>query len=538
MKPRLFLLLSLIVLCSCASNMTKKLAEIENEIEINPEVALIELEDIAPKQFHNRQERARYALLKSIALDKLYIDIDNDSLINIAYDYYSNSRRYPSEKMLSLFYKGIVQKNACNYAAAIVLFEQSGQLAEKLEDRHYLGLIYRNTADIFSMTNNNSAATDYHRKAVEAFSQCDDTLYVKYAQYSLAVDLMEERKFDESRSILRDLLLYDNISLQAYSRLCYAQTFVEKKDSTSKALELYKNTPLEYYELLDYGCRSIAHLRCGQLDSANYWMKKGLSLAKSVEERVTLEFLQADIDSASRKQDQAFIHIKRAALVQDSLTRALLHQSLSIAQRDYYIHEVSIQNQKIVRQRIILILSSIITVLVFTIIIWFIKWRQRREEDSLRDAITKLEMEKRLSGKSVSALIGTLFLEKYANLDLHVVSSLEKEDYTISDFKTELVAVGKNEQAFAQLFELLNTNADDIINKLKKQVHSISGDNLKLIALFFANIPDEIIYYIMKSQSIGSLKTIRSRFRNLIQKSCCPDEKLFLQFLERQRGRK
>ena len=62
MKPRLFLLLSLIVLCSCASNMTKKLVEIENEIEINPEVALIELEDIAPKQFHNRQERARYAL--------------------------------------------------------------------------------------------------------------------------------------------------------------------------------------------------------------------------------------------------------------------------------------------------------------------------------------------------------------------------------------------------------------------------------------------------------------------------------------------
>ena len=42
--------------------MTKKLVEIENEIEINPEVALIELEDIAPKQFHNRQERARYAL--------------------------------------------------------------------------------------------------------------------------------------------------------------------------------------------------------------------------------------------------------------------------------------------------------------------------------------------------------------------------------------------------------------------------------------------------------------------------------------------
>lgn len=497
------------------------------------------MEQITPEQLHSPSSKAKYALLKSMAYDKNYIDVTDDSLINIAVNYFSYSKRYPRFKMLSYYYKGIIQKNSGNYPGAIISFEQAGGLAEKQRNWRYLGLIYRNTADIFNMTNNVIAATDYHLKSIDAFSENNDSIYVQYAMYSLAVDLMEDGKYDESRDILNSLISSSDAILKWNSNLCYAQTCVELEDSIPRALELYKETPLYYYRYLEYGYRSMAHLLAGQLDSAQYWMKQGLSVVQTPEEKATLDFVQADIEYSSNKPDLAFGYLKRAAYIQDSLTRALLHQSLTIAQRDYYIHEVSLQSLVLKRQKTTMLLSSIVVLLLFIIVFLYFREWQRKKESDLKDAITKLEMENRVSGKNVSALIGTLFLEKYAHLDIHSLSSLEPGGTSsIKDFKKELVAIGNNNEAFKDLYNMLNHNADHIIDKLTSQVRSISGYNLKLISLYFANVPYEIIQYIMRSHSTGSLRTSQSRFRTMIKNAKCPDEGLFLTYLERQPRKK
>ncbi len=539
MKYRLIILLFLLCFCSCESGINSELNRIEKQIEYSPDSALVNLEQIPAEQLRSHRSAAKFALLKSMAYDKNYIDVADDSLINIAVNYYSYSRRYPKYKMLSYYYKGIVLKNSGNYPGAILSFEQAGRLADNQNNFRYLGLTYRNTAEIFNMTNNVIAATDYHQKAIDAFSENNDSIYVQYAKYSLAVDLMEDGRYYESRDILNSLVSSCDEILKWNSNLCYAQTYVELEDSIFRALKLYRETPMYYYRYLDFGYRSMAHLLAGQLDSAQYWMKEGLRVVQTPEEKATLEFVQANIESATNKPELAFGHLKRAAFVQDSLTRALLHQSLSIAQRDYYRHEVSIQSQVLKRQKTSMFLSAIVVVLLFIITFLYYKEWQRKTESDLKDSITKLEMENRRSGKNVSALIGTLFLEKYAHLDIHAISSLEHDGAnSINDLKKELYAIGDNEDAFIDLYEMLNQNADNIIDKLTSQVRSISGYNLKLISLYFANVPDEITQYIMRSHSTGSLRTSRSRFRTLIKNSQCPDEDLFLSYLERQPRKK
>lgn len=539
MKFRLFVLLTCICFCSCKPGIHRDLHRIEQLIEFCPDSALMNLEQITPEQLRSPRSTAKYALIKSIAYDKNYIDITDDSLINIALNYYSYSKLYPKYTMLSYYYKGIVQKNSGNYPGAIISFEQAGRLASKQKNWRYLGLIYRNTADIFNMTNNVIAATDYHLKAIDAFSENNDSIYVQYAMYSLAVDLMEDGKYNESRDILKKLISNSDDILKWNSNLCYAQTCVEQEDSIYRALDLYRETPLYYYRYLDYGYRSMGHLLAGQSDSAQVWIKQGQNVVQSPEEKATLDFVQADIERASNRADLAFGHLKRAAAVQDSLTRALLHQSLSIAQRDYYMHEVSIQNLVLKRQKITMLLSAIVVILILIIVFLFFREWQRKKESDLKDAITKLEMDNRVSGKNVSALIGTLFLEKYAHLDIHAVSSLEYGGTnSLNDFKKELVAIGNNNEAFKDLYNMLNHNADHIIDKLTSQVRSISGYNLKLISLYFANIPYEIIQHIMRSHSTGSLRTSQSRFRTMIKNAKCPDEGLFLTYLERQPRKK
>ena len=539
MRFRICCLLFCLFLFSCRSNIHRELDRIEQEMEHAPDSALAHLESIQTEQMKTKSCRARHALLTSMALDKNYIDVTDDSLINIAVNYYSESKWYPKYRMLALYYKGIVQKNSGNYTAAIYSFEQAANLSEEQENWRYLGLIYRNISEVFNMTNNNPAAIDYHRRAIDAFWHNDDTLYVKYALYSLAVDLMNDGQHVESRAILRTLLPVSSGSLQADCKLCLAQSFVEKGDSVSKSKFYYTSVPQKYFNFIHFGGLSIAYLKDGQLDSAQYWINKGYAIALSAEERATLDYIQASIDSASNRLDLAFKHVKNAAHVQDSLTRVLLTQSLSIAQRDYYRQEADIQNLRVKRQKALMAVWSIVGALIALLTFLFFKQKASQKEQALQNIIAQLEIEKYKSGKAASELVGTLFLEKYAHLGALVDSCFGKDGKEkLDSFKKDLSSLGNNDGAFTDLYKMLDSYADGVLWKFKNQFPALSKSNLKLISLFFAGIPDELTQYILKRQSVGSLKTFRSRLRDSIKQSGCVDEQLFLSCLERQPRKK
>ena len=539
MRFKFCCLLFCLFIYSCRSNIHRELDRIELEIDSAPDSALVHLDNIPAERIKTKSSNARYALLTSMALDKNYIDVTDDSLINIAVNYYSDSKSDMKYRMMAYYYKGVVQKNTANYPAAIISFEHAGKLANEQENWRYLGLIYRNIADIYSFTNNNPAAIDYHQRAIEAFRENNDSLYVKYAIYSLAVDMMNNGQYGESRTIIHTLRQDANEVINANGGLCLAQSYVECEDSIEMALDIYRNTPLQYYGFLNYGYRSHAHLLAGQLDSAEYWMHKGLLVARDPEERATLEFLQAYIDSVANKPDLAYRHIRRAAHVQDSLTRVLLTQSLSIAQRDYYRQEADIQNLRVKRQKAITAVWTVVGALIALLAFLFFKQKASQKEQALQNTIAHLEIERYKSGKAASELVGTLFLEKYAHLGTLADSCFGKDGKeTLDSFKKTLASLGNNNSAFTDLYKMLDSYADGVLWKFKNQLPALSKSNLKLISLFFAGIPDELTQYILKRQSVGSLKTFRSRLRDSIKLSGCVDEQLFLSCLERQPRKK
>jgi tetratricopeptide (TPR) repeat protein len=525
---------------SCETSIHKKLDKIELQINHSPDSAIVHLEELSLKQMLTHNARARYALLTSMALDKNYIDVTDDSLINIAVNYYSDSKAYPKYKLLAYYYKGIVHKNAGNYSVAIVYFDKAGELAKSLNNMHYLGLVYRNIADVFNLTNNIPEATKYCQKAINAFSMnSSDSLYLHYAQYSLSVDLMEEGLYEQSRSILSGLWHNADSALRAYCNLCYAQSLVMSRDSTLKARELYHNTPFSYYDVLDYAYYALTFLDSGNCDSAKFWIERSHLLARSNEERATLYYLQAEIDSACGLPYEALRHIRTAANVQDSLTRVLLTQSLSIAQRDYYRQEADIQNLRVKRQKALMAVWSIVGALIALLTFLFFKQKASQKEQALQNTIAQLEIEKYKSEKATSELVGTLFLEKYAHLGTLADSCFGNDGKeTLDSFKKDLSSLGNNTSAFTDLYKMLDSYADGVLQKFKKQLPALSKSNLKLISLFFAGIPDEITQYIMRRQSVGSLKTFRSRLRETIKQSDCPDKQLFLSYLERQPRKK
>lgn len=82
----------------------------ENLIETQPDTALSILSAIDKSRLGDKEERARYALLMSMALDKNYIDTTSFAVLQPAIDYYLKHGT-PDEKLRTLYYQACIYRN-------------------------------------------------------------------------------------------------------------------------------------------------------------------------------------------------------------------------------------------------------------------------------------------------------------------------------------------------------------------------------------------------------------------------------------------
>ncbi len=109
-------------LLSCGhSAHWETLAGVESYIEGRPDSALAVLERIDPRGLSGREERAKHALLLSMALDKNYIDTTSFDVLRPALDYYA-AHGSPTEKLRTRYYEGRIYQNRGNEALAMECF--------------------------------------------------------------------------------------------------------------------------------------------------------------------------------------------------------------------------------------------------------------------------------------------------------------------------------------------------------------------------------------------------------------------------------
>ena len=123
MRKTIFFLF-LATLLSCNNSETEKLITAERFLDEKPDSSLVVLRSLDSHSLKTPEKKARYALLMSKALDKNYIDVQSDSLIIKAVDYYSQHRnaRY---RMMANYYHGLILYNGGHYSTAIVAFENA-----------------------------------------------------------------------------------------------------------------------------------------------------------------------------------------------------------------------------------------------------------------------------------------------------------------------------------------------------------------------------------------------------------------------------
>ena len=549
---RYFIYTSCLLMTACHSSMEHQLIKIDEQLNQHPDSALFALKQIDTSRIAGKKDWAYYHLLHSAALDKNYIDVTDDSLITLSADYYENHGNIYN-RMRSHYYQGIVRENAKNYPAAIISFEKAMQEANSLHDLHYLGLIHRNMGNVFNATHNFIEAREHFRKAIDSFSDNQDSLYAQYAIYALAVTFfnngdgyIKNNDIDSCRYYLNSLLSScNNSSLRNSSLKILTYTNVIKRDSLQQALTIFRTMPNHLLDVHDYGYYALALARTGQIDSARRCMVKAYNVTRSPSELALLNSIVFRLDTLEGHYKNALQKVTGAMATQDSITRVLLQHSLSVAQKDYYQHENTIQENRIQRQRLVYVTICILSSLMLMVIFLLIYIRKKNQEAQLKEQMALLAVSQQEIRKGNGTLVGALFMEKLARLfGLSVQyyeagNDLERTN-ALLDFKRIAKELKETPALFRELENNLNIFCSGIMDKLKDQVPGIRGNNRRIIALFFAGIPDPVVQIIMQRVSIGSLRTLRSRFRQAIKDVHAPDEILFLDMLdtEKQSGRK
>ncbi len=538
----IFLFIGLLALTlSCEGLATHKTLDAASDLlSERPDSSLAILESIRFDGISCKKNRARYALLKSAAYDKNYIDICSDSLIGIAVDYFSGRPGNDKQAMGAFYYNGIVLKNAGLYEKAIVSFEKAEKIAESIGDDYHLGLINRNKSEIFNARNNIKEAIAYEKKAIHFFDRADAPLYSLYAKLNLAVCYNNDKDYHSALSVLDSI---ENSSANTYfaykCRLLRAEGMIAENIDLKNAIKLYLSVPENHYFYTDFGRLAIAYDRLGQRDSSNIMIEKAYHASRNELDSASVDFMKARI--AVNREDYKAAHdlVLNASLVQDSLTRVLLTQSVNNAQRDYYREDAMLHELRSEQERKNWMFIVIITLLISSLIIVTLIGRNIKKDEFIKEQMAQLSVNGAALSDTIkqnAVLVSSLFNEKYFHLErlsskYYSCSSHDEKERMLNEFKQQINTIKDDKLLFSDLENLLNKNCGNVMAKLREQVPSIKGNNIKIISLIFAGIPYDIIQILIGSQSVFALRTAKNRYKKAIISSDAKDKDLFLSLL-------
>lgn len=378
----------LLLLTACRGSQSPDLAPVWDDLKENPDSVLAVLANYDLSHFKARKEKAEFALLKSIALDKNYVDVTSDSLIRIALDYFEK-RGTGKEKMLCWYYTGRVYANAKDYNKAIVCLAQAEEFSKNVDDPYQKALISMAKENIYSHTHNYSDALKSAKDGARLFNEAGDGHQALVAKRRLAMDYIAVRDFANADSILLGIVRDRTIDSSMVGRciLNYAWSLA-LQERYAESLEYYhegiekRHVPLSIPQMEQYG---VALYHLGLISKADTIrdMLKGNSSAKSSNLLLEIESLKA-----RRNYEDALAVQRKLVQYEDSIVVQTLEQSLIKSLNDYQqsnseMFRIRAANRKLVMIGIML-MSTVVILFLLILVAHLMKKHRNKEEDWMK----------------------------------------------------------------------------------------------------------------------------------------------------------
>ena len=209
------------------------LDEVSSYISDNPEKALQVLDSLKGTHIKGRSDKARFALLYSMALDKNYIDITSDSIINVAvkwYDRHGNA----DEKLKAYYYQGIIYENRGDFESAMESFVKAEVEVPEAKDNVAIGMLYRAMSYIYAVIFNLDEAAQCIELAKSYYKTAgDSSKYASALNFSTTI-YYASGEIDKAQNCLDSVRFFwddiDNTKKNEY----YTLSMSMKKESNDR----------------------------------------------------------------------------------------------------------------------------------------------------------------------------------------------------------------------------------------------------------------------------------------------------------------
>lgn len=478
--------------CSDKKTITDTLHRAEALMNEYPDSAYTLLQTLPVDKLHQDKNRARYALLYSQALDKNYIDETNDSLINIAVDYYRTTDDVHS-KFLAFYYQGRVYTNAGELHKAILAYTEAEQLADEVKDGYLVGLLYSEFGRIYRLYYDYPKSFEAHQKASQYYELAGKETHCSYMWLNMSRVCRNMNQYDESERLLRMALLAgkenrDNVLV----RLCLGDLLMQAVELQDMAKARTLHNELQTLVDSDWGTASfmgsLAALYASESDfsKARKFIEKGWRRAENRVDSVNLYLSSSEIEYEAGNEKKAYSDLLEGTKLQKSESYETLQQPILTVQRDYLSGKLDFQTYKLRMEQYLRVLYIILSALLLTITYLLLKRKLKKEKEKASKTIQQLKDEKKQkeeeSNKKIASLLQEL-KEKEQSDQSHITS--------IDNLRLELNRREEHHRLYIQEMEQLQSD-------MEKELQRKSAFVIDLFKIWFATMGKLVVVLIHK----------------------------------------
>ena len=541
------LLLSLILpSCNPFKTATERMDRAEDAINTAPEQALASLDSIRRTTLITAPRRARYALLKAMALDKCCIDTTDLNVIMPAVRYYTR-KGSPDEKMRAFFYLGNIERNAGNRESAMANYIIADESSPEATDYYTAGLLKSAIAGVYSRDFNSGKELEYMEAAIRFAEMAGDSVGVWYYEAQLAKAYFNcgildksDRLFESflSKPILDSIIFAEELLSYAKSLVLRDQPFPERSISL---IEESARLNGQLTDISDISVYAYSLELTGRREAAD-------SLIRLTSEQYGSELLPSfkyRIYKHRGDKDKALEHLEYAVDRQDSIVLKTLEQSMVGFQAEFFkTKSVSMQktvdNEKQAKQIAFLLILLLIALV-------FIQYMDRKRKSALMEAnIASLSKEMSVSISTLTEEINAretmlegmrkqniiLLRERFDVIhelcsDFYSPSRANKKDAIYKTVEKEVNKFGTDVKAQRALQMLLDEKMNNVISRMREALPKHNDADYAFISYLIMGFDAKTISLLLGMQ-VDTVYTKKNRLRREIEALPSEPEKKFL----------
>lgn len=547
--PVIPVVLFLFIGCGSSRNYDELFDRASRLIDENPDTALVILNTVDIGTLQSDSNKARYAFLKTQAIDKSYRKHGSDSLIRIAVDYYS-IKGTPAEKANAYYMLGRVYSELDSIKPVIHAFLKA---LDNVDENDYLlkGLIYYNIGHQYYLQEDVVRAREMIERSIVSFNKSGDKKREASATALLARNYFKEHKWSKAIEIYHKALkiygelnsVNDIMDTAAAITSIYYQCLGEPERALEELNTIYDKynggrIPLSHYPLVSH-----IYYNAEDIDKAVYYLEEYMTNAaydvNSIYDenniKLTTYYLLSQYEAKRGNYREAYAYVLETFDLLDLIYRHDKENLILEVEKKYEQQELQNKYEALQKEsnlrKIIYMLAILIIFLIMLRIIASrrdtIREKNRNieelesyidnlnsqigEVEELRDRLSGVLSEKNDNERRLMEVMDNKVSNMQKILELASLYSNNAELFH-EKFKKDLWQESKNEY-FGDMYEIVNNRFYGVIEYLKEKYPDLNNEDLNLCCLICFGFSNNQISLLFGHTNPDSIFTKRHKLR-------------------------